>query len=849
MGNKNSKSEEPKKSEEEIMRERWMKLADNSTKITPSEKNITNDLVEQVVNIPSQEKTNNEIRFDYKTNTSPPEDLKDITIDKSIPSEDKIPSNINSLNRVESIQTNSISESVKKIDKEHSTIEKVFRVSLVPSEKFVHLNLYSAGLLSEEKELAFRLSDLDNILLAIISETERKKEMIAYLLETYHRAIEMIERRYRNEFDEKYDQIRKIIASYLALIIQAPENFDIQIDPLQISVSLTKYYNECDEEELGFLLTDIILSTSADFNSMKTCVNYFFNIFHLDNMSSKPNFFNCERLKRNLRIIIKLMNDFPSTREVYISSPSFLPKGINGKSFQTSTYLGVYLNLVSFESDPLTLRNNFSSLNQNESDSQVRIQSNKLNNLMGDLSQLIYLLYSHDKTKQIVLEYFFDLIGANLDKLKMWANPFTTASQGFLMNSVIVLLKLFLDYEMGEYTSISAGTWGDNLYEIVNKIDILYCLSNKELNFSKYEMINASVGKPIYVQENEKQNLRCFNPCSKLFFLVHNLLTLFMKNLDEEYTRTANSLSEMFKMNMINDPKFRELFSMVRAFDVYLRSPEFNKNLMRFLQLTIVLIFSLNNKKYPYGSLKTVNYSEFLQSLYDQLEFENVSNLSILPEFIVKNILLSSLLMRKFSSEALLNNMEITQVLVYFALVYSSQTEALQNPHLRSEIFDILLYFFISNSNERNAKQNQALLKLLNNDYVQQKLIFALMRVFIDAERLGTSNQFYEKFSVRNKILLLIENILKSHRGIYSGKIVDYANEHKFDCTKMLSLLMNDVAFLIDEVIERLTVIKKYQDLKSDVEKFNSLDEETKQMENEKFSENDRLVKTELKVS
>jgi hypothetical protein len=60
---------------------------------------------------------------------------------------------------------------------------------------------------------------------------------------------------------------------------------------------------------------------------------------------------------------------------------------------------------------------------------------------------------------------------------------------------------------------------------------------------------------------------------------------------------------------------------------------------------------------------------------------------------------------------------------------------------------------------------------------------------------------------------------------------------------------MNDVTFLIDEVIERLTVIKKYQDLKNDVEKFNSLDQETKQMENEKFSENDRLVKTELKVS
>jgi hypothetical protein len=122
------------------------------------------------------------------------------------------------------------------------------------------------------------------------------------------------------------------------------------------------------------------------------------------------------------------------------------------------------------------------------------------------------------------------------------------------------------------------------------------------------------------------------------------------------------------------------------------------------------------------------------------------------------------------------------------------------------------------------------------------------MRVFIDAERLGTANQFYEKFSIRHKIFYLIENIMKSHKGIYTDKIIEYANNYTEDTTKMVTLLMNDLTFLSDECIERLIEIKRYQDLTEDVNKYNSLDEETKQLEDNKFKDNDRRVRTELKV-
>ena len=87
------------------------------------------------------------------------------------------------------------------------------------------------------------------------------------------------------------------------------------------------------------------------------------------------------------------------------------------------------------------------------------------------------------------------------------------------------------------------------------------------------------------------------------------------------------------------------------------------------------------------------------------------------------------------------------------------------------------------------------------------------MRVFNDAERLGTSNQFYEKFNIRHKILNLIENIMKTHKTIYMNSIVDYANNYEEDSTKTVSVIMGDLSYFNEECIDRLAQIKKYQDL------------------------------------
>ena len=86
----------------------------------------------------------------------------------------------------------------KQIDKEHVTISKIFKITLDEKEKdkFTFLKLYSAQLMSMNKECKFRINDLDEIILGLFN---LKDNILEYLFDIYHRSIEMIEKRFRND--------------------------------------------------------------------------------------------------------------------------------------------------------------------------------------------------------------------------------------------------------------------------------------------------------------------------------------------------------------------------------------------------------------------------------------------------------------------------------------------------------------------------------------------------------------------------------------------------------------------------------------------------------------------------
>jgi hypothetical protein len=129
-----------------------------------------------------------------------------------------------------------------------------------------------------------------------------------------------------------------------------------------------------------------------------------------------------------------------------------------------------------------------------------------------------------------------------------------------------------------------------------------------------------------------------------------------------------------------------------------------------------MFIICFNNKKYD--PTNNSNFSEtdlfkFNEDFYENLDKTDIINLSILPNLIVKNILHIMSLLRKSYPDIFVEQMNSTRTILYFSIIYSSEIDLLQNPHLRSELLDIILALLIVDQEEKkNNSKSRSLYKL-----------------------------------------------------------------------------------------------------------------------------------------
>ena len=142
-------------------------------------------------------------------------------IDSSIEDEHIVfPGYSNNLSQPQENKDNQ-SPNKKIIDKEHVTISKVFKATLEEeqSDKFTFLEEHLGILLSLGKDPKFRINNLDEIIRYLIID---KPNPLDYLFDTYHRSITMIEIKFRNEYDNTYKQIHRILANYICSLMTDP---------------------------------------------------------------------------------------------------------------------------------------------------------------------------------------------------------------------------------------------------------------------------------------------------------------------------------------------------------------------------------------------------------------------------------------------------------------------------------------------------------------------------------------------------------------------------------------------------------------------------------------------------
>ena len=138
------------------------------------------------------------------------------------------------------------------------------------------------------------------------------------------------------------------------------------------------------------------------------------------------------------------------------------------------------------------------------------------------------------------------MINLNLERNKMYVNPYNVSTLGFLNNIIFILLK-FLDDKNTFF--------GTNLMKEIADIDYFYSITTNTVNFSKFERINSDDVKDIFEKEYEVYNKQSYSLNTKLYFIIHCLLNYVLKNLEEEYRKILNQVQTYVSSGLFNDPK------------------------------------------------------------------------------------------------------------------------------------------------------------------------------------------------------------------------------------------------------------------------------------------------------
>ncbi|KAL4707873.1 hypothetical protein ACJJTC_010308 [Scirpophaga incertulas] len=129
----------------------------------------------------------------------------------------------------------------------------------------------------------------------------------------------------------------------------------------------------------------------------------------------------------------------------------------------------------------------------------------------------------------------------------------------------------------------------------------------------------------------------------------------------------------------------------------------------------------------------------------------------------------------------------------------------IKNPYLVAKIVEVLFVINLSVP----LKLKNVYEKFMDHPMSQTALPSALMKFYTDIETTGQSTEFYDKFTIRFHISIILKGMWE--RPIHKQAIVNESRSGR-QFVKFINMLMNDTTFLLDECLTYLKRIHEAQE-------------------------------------
>lgn len=670
--------------------------------------------------------------------------------------------------------------------------------------------------------------------------TVYQTKLLKYLVNSYNRSLNEENNHPKRSQEERWitslSQARHQCVSFSVLILQGCFSQDRSV--IQKSPLVHLLINEECDIPFSFLV-DLVTAAASD-------SDLFMQVFKPVLLSLNREMQNChlaaDGFKAPLLALSKLCdirfgtasvrpvcNLMVSLSDLWIPSP--LSKA-EGKEIEKLSLIGPFLSLSVFSEEcPQIVDRYFSESSENVKLVNVTLRS-ALRLVRTEVFKIIHSMLVSTESRDACLQFIATVLQRNYRKAQLQVDDRQVASDGYMLNFMTVLQQLCAKVKIEKVDSLY-------LHHPKSRIDVSQesrlKLTSQEVKEWKQELDSKNTWlEPKFTTECffmaiQAHHLAILPACRRHSRRqkAHRELTRMIEHLESHESEWIET--PMASRNKSLLKKWREQIKKLEngkaCSDVVLLDDELLRGCLKFYGFLATWILRLVDP-----SKKRISIP-----LPEKIAME----LASLPDYFVSDVA-EFLLFVNMHAYPVLEDPVMNDIVTFF-VVFVCSPNYISNPYLVAKIVEVL--FVMNPSIQPAASKIHEM--ILSHPLALDNLAPALMNFYTDVETTGSSNEFYDKFSIRYHISIIMKSLWEDlgHRAA----IMKQSRTAQF--VRFVNMLINDTTFLLDESLDSLKSINETQQLMANVAEWEALPRDMRTSRLRQLSTDERQCRSYLTLA
>jgi len=455
----------------------------------------------------------------------------------------------------------------------------------------------------------------------------------------------------------------------------------------------------------------------------------------------------------------------------------------------------------------------------------------ELDFMRSQLHTILHAVLANSATREAGLSYVAAVLNRNQKRQQLQANERLIAGDGFMLNLMSVMQLLSSKVRM-------------------DKVDPLYIHSAHSRLLLKDESRIKATTQEAAEYSQSLETTKETNFPTECWFLTLQAHHIGILPIVRRYQRRLRHLRELQKTveelekqepAWKNHPSASRNRALIKKWKAQIKKQSKSKACSDIGLLDDAL-FSRCMNFYSSAAEHMLRLMDPVNPRHPRLPLPAEPNqlFKLLPEWLVDDMADFLLFGVQFLPWVVSNSLDDNFLTWLLAILCNPQY--FSNPYLVSKLIEVL---FVVNPAVQE-KTTEVYTRIMSHPICEEFLPSALMLFYTDVEQTGSSNEFYDKFTIRYHISIIMKSMWES--AVHKMAIISESNNGK-QFIRFINMMMNDTTFLLDESLSALTRIHEVQEDMADPAKWAAQNQETQTSRHRQLGQDERQCRSYLTLA